>query len=594
MGLTCRVRAPITAALLLGIVGLLPRTARAAFIDSNLAVSPATQANGGGCYPVSISPGLLDMLTLINPEWAAVDVGAHLPPTSDPVTMHGTVVLSKINETGDFPSDHLSDDQNTLITVDPADMSSAGMSFVATGNVGPEGVEAGNLEVEREIGVYPLFAWGGEGDRFTGVGRWIWDCGHPLQDPAGTCSVTMTQSCVLDSDCAPPTCPGCMPSGETCVGVNFNYHSELHPPHAIAVSRLGKGYRFSRKLKGGPPATRTDVWISADSGGAGDQCVLTHLANSLGLLSTECFPLSQPIFSVNASDFGFDIPLPPRPAGNTRPPRVKVIDQTPKGLPRAKVTTTFVDGPTPIVHAVVNLTTPAGNKLPSMVGKTIIAGWRQDRTPVTRLRVDVTGIEILNPLKAVTPAIPLMKRCSVTTTQDCSSTACPTGETCLTLGGPTPGWQVFLEANGDWTTLGGLQAIATPTTVPQKISYDVALPAGATLHLHATGKSLACSESQLYGQSLARDLALYGLTNGSICLADMSHDIGTFDVTYSSPDFGSGGGSMTYATQSVGGDGGTCSVTTTQLCIKTADCPMGETCTVTGGSYKLHYTITKR
>ena len=75
MGLTCWVRAPITAALLLGIAGIFPRTSHAAFIDSNLAVSPATQTNGGGCYPVSISPGLLDMLTLINPEWAAVDVG---------------------------------------------------------------------------------------------------------------------------------------------------------------------------------------------------------------------------------------------------------------------------------------------------------------------------------------------------------------------------------------------------------------------------------------------------------------------------------------------------------------------------------------
>jgi Cys-rich repeat protein len=32
----------------------------------------------------------------------------------------------------------------------------------------------------------------------------------------------------------------------------------------------------------------------------------------------------------------------------------------------------------------------------------------------------------------------------------------------------------------------------------------------------------------------------------------------------------------------------------TQLCIKNADCPTGETCNVTGGSYKLHYTITKR
>ncbi len=572
-----------------GLLGGDHRLARAALIDSNLAATPATQANGGGCYPVSIAPGLLDMLTLINPEWAPVDVGLHLPPLSDPVTMHGTVVLSKINEAGDFPSDHVSDDQNTLITVDAADM-----GFVATGNIGPEGVEAGNVEVEREIGVYPLFAWGGAGDRFTGVGRWIWDCGHPLQDPPGTCSVTTTQNCVLDTDCAPPVCTGCMPSGETCVGVNFNYHSELHPPHAIAVSRVGKGYAYTRKVRGGRLATRTDVWISADSGGAGDTCLQTHQASALSLLSTECFPLSQPLFSVNASDFAFDIPLPPRPAGNTRPPRVKVFDQTPRKFPRASMTTTFVDGATPFIHAVVDLTTPVHGKLPSVVGKTIVAGWRHDVTPVTKLQIDVTGIEILNPLKALVPAIPLSQRCSVTTAQDCSSTPCPTGETCLSLGGPTPGWQVFLEANGNWTALADLEAIAAPGTVRQKIRYRVGLPVGASLHLHATGKSLGCLESQLYGQSLQRDLALYGLTNGSICLADMSHDIGQFDVTYGGPDFGSGGSTMTYATQSIGGDGGTCSATTIQLCLKDADCPSGETCNVTGGSYKLHYTITKK
>ena len=31
-----------------------------------------------------------------------------------------------------------------------------------------------------------------------------------------------------------------------------------------------------------------------------------------------------------------------------------------------------------------------------------------------------------------------------------------------------------------------------------------------------------------------------------------------------------------------------------QLCLTAADCPSGETCTVTGGSYRLHYTISRR
>lgn len=561
-------------------------SAHAAFIDSNLAVSPATQMGGGGCYPVSIAPSLLDMLVLIDPSWAAVDVGSHSPPFSDPVTVHGTVNLAKINEAGDFPSDHITDDQNTFATLDAADQ-----GLVATGNVGPAGVEAGQMELEWEISSYPLFAWAGTGDRYTGMGRWIWDCAHPDPNPVGHCSTTIAQMCVIDSDCAAPLCPSCV-GGETCAGVNFNYHSELHPPQAVAITRT-HGYRSSKKVRSGRRATRTDVWISPDGGGAGDACSLTHLANPADLLTVECFPPSQPIANVNAADFAFDIALPPPPPGNSKPPKVKVIDRTPAGLPRAPVETTFVDGPNPIVHAVVRMTGPINGQFPSQVGKTIIARWRHDTTPVTRVRVHITGIEILNPLKAVTPAVPLMMRCSVTTAQDCSVMACPAGEQCLTLGGPTPGWQIFLEANGDWREVPGLQTIAAPGLIPLDITYKLGLLDADTLHLHASGKSLACLESQLYDRSLANDLALYGLTEGTNCLIDLSKDIGAFDLNYTGPDFGGGKPPVSYETQSVGGDGGTCSVTTSQLCLTTADCPVGETCVVTGGAFKLHYTIRK-
>src|SRR5438552_1390623 len=129
-------------------------------------------------------------------------------------------------------------------------------------------------------GSYPLFAWAGTGDRMTTVGRWIWDCGHGNPDPEGACSSTASQACALDSDCASPACVGCI-AGETCVGTVFNYHSELHPPQAVAVSRPGAGHAFSRRRKGGRLATRTDVWITAGGGGAGDRCVVTHHANPL-------------------------------------------------------------------------------------------------------------------------------------------------------------------------------------------------------------------------------------------------------------------------------------------------------------------------
>src|SRR5207248_5025580 len=115
------------------------------------------------------------------------------------------------------------------------------------------------------------------------------------------CSSDLTaQACVLDSDCTAPACVACI-AGETCTGTVFNYHSELHPPQAVAVSRLGAGHAFSRRRKGGRLATRTDVWITPGGGGAGDRCVVTHHANPLDLVTaTECFPLSQPLANVNA------------------------------------------------------------------------------------------------------------------------------------------------------------------------------------------------------------------------------------------------------------------------------------------------------
>lgn len=571
---------------LLGLAIIAAVPASAQFVDSNDAASATAHANGGGCYPVSISPNLLDMLVLINPEWAPVDVGTFLPPLSDPVTIRGTIDLAKINEGGDFPASHNTDDQNTFVTVDPSDM-----GLVATGNVGPEGVEAGQIELEWEISSYPLFAWGGTGDHYTGLGRWIFDCGHPNPNPTGTCSTTTSQACVIDGDCGPPLCLVCT-TGETCAGVNFNYHSEVHPLQATAVTRT-HGYRRTKKSHGGKPGTRTDIWINPDGGGAGDVCTLTHLPNPFTQLATDCFPFSQPIADVNVSDFAFNIPLPPRPPGNTSPPRVRVVEQTPKGLPRARVTSTFVDGPNPYVVAVVHMTTPVHGQLPSKVGKTIFARWKDDPTPVTRVRIDITGVEIVNPLKPVTPASPLKKRCSVTTAQDCSVTACPSGETCLTLGGPTPGWQMFFEANGDWHELTGLGSVSTPVTIPEDLKLDAGLIPGDMLQLHITGKSLGCLESQLYGTSLPRALALYGLTDGASCLADGSHDIGTFDISYTGPDFGSGGSATSYVTQSIGGAGGNCSVTTSQLCLGTPDCPSGETCIPTGGAFKLHYTIKK-
>src|SRR5258705_12192569 len=101
--------------------------ARAAYLDSNRAVSAETQMNGGGCYPIAKHPQLTDQLVLVNPPWAAIDVGPHTPPHAHPLTLPRTVTPAKNNEGGGFSGNHLTDDQHTFLDIHPADM-----GFVAT------------------------------------------------------------------------------------------------------------------------------------------------------------------------------------------------------------------------------------------------------------------------------------------------------------------------------------------------------------------------------------------------------------------------------------------------------------------------------
>ncbi len=214
---------------------------------------------------------------------------------------------------------------------------------------------------------------------------------------------------------------------------------------------------------------------------------------------------------------------------------------------------------------------------------------------MARVRLQVTAIDILNPLKPVHPAVSQRMRCSETSSQDCSATPCPPGETCRTFGGPIPGWEVFLEANGNWQKLAGLEGIVAPGSVPQRLRYDEAVPTtGGIVRLHATGHSLDCRES-VYGMSIRRDLEIFGVTDTLACLQDAeSHDVGEFDLTFTAAALPPRGQSASYVTQSVGGAGGSCSATASQLCLTDADCPDGEMCNVTGGSYRLRYTITRK
>jgi len=543
------------------VTALATLSAMAAPVDSDLAAAP----NGGGCYPTGINPAVPDMLTLINPEWAPIVNGQTVD--SAPVLVHGTVQGMHGDTSGDFPATHVRADVNHFVALDAADA-----DRLATGN------DDLLLHFEWEAGAYPAWAWAGTGDRVVGLGRWIFDCGHPGTTP-GTCSGSSATGCFIDGDCA---------SGQTCAGEHFFYSAELHPPYATAAIRNGRGAIVdSRPIATAVPAVKADIYVSPDAGGAGDRCILTHRAAATDLLSIECFPLSDPVATLNAQDFEFDLPLPPRPP-HGKLKRLVTTQPAPGGVgARVRVKRQLKATP-PSLHVIVRLTRPVHGQLPTGYAGTIVAGWLHDPTPLTHVRVTAEAVVIHNALQPATPVAP--KGCSTSNTPCSTSADCPSGESCWGAD-PVKSWVLQAALNGEWQFLSGLDVVNTGDVIPQTVVYDQYLPASGAVHLEMNGVAHECVDT-LYAKSLATSLANFGFVKGLACLNSTAHPPGHIDVTYPGPDFGAGpGGSAEYETTSVGGQGGHCSLTTGLMCVVSDDCPSGESCVTTGGAFALRYRI---
>jgi hypothetical protein len=536
----------------------------------------AANTNGGGCYPTGINPALFDMITLVNPEWAPVVDGPVVD--SDPVLVHATVTGMHGDTGGDFPATHVRSDVNYYLKVDPEDQ-----WLLASDN-------GDNLEFEWEAGALPDWAWAGSGDRVVAMGRWIFDCGHTGAHP-GQCSVHTANACVIDTDCAKPTCPTCS-TGETCQNAHFGYSSELHPPYAEAVIRQGRGARMgTRQGWRAIPVTRVDVFVSPNGGGAGDRCVLTHQPSFNAVFATDCFPLAEPVANVNLRDFEFDVPLPPRPKHGRLVVR-RSVDPAPGGVSAHLRIARELEGPDPKLHVRVLLTgdpNDPGAPLPTGFAGTIRAGWQNDRTPLTHIRVTLSGVEIRNALQRVHPVSP--RACSVSgdpcsVTADCGDA----GGECLGVG-DVKAWQLQAGVDGQWHELSGLENVSTGDLVPESVVVDQYLPDDGALHIEMDGAARECVSS-LFGKSLSTSVAELGLSTGIACLDSTEHNPGRIDLSYPGPDFGSNGSAADYQTVSNGGEGGHCSATTSQLCVVDEDCP-GESCVTTGGAVALHYRIEK-
>jgi hypothetical protein len=528
-------------------LALAPSFAAAAPVDSDLAAAQ----DGGGCYPTSLHPALFDMLALVDPEWAPLVNGTVVD--SAPVLIHGVVEGMHGDTGGDFPATHLRADVNYFIRLDPEDI-----GRLATGN------DDGLLHSEWEAGTYPAFAWAGAGDRVVALGRWIFDCGHPNPTP-GACSQTVTQACVIDSDCAPPRCPTCA-AGEKCTGTHFGYSAELHPPYATAVIRTGGGAPLSHhRHHRAVPVTRADVYVSGAAGGAGDRCILTHLQNPNALVSTECFPLAQPVAQLNSQDFTFELPLPPRPDDGKLVVRTEQFPAPGGVAARLEIVPRIRDEDARShVDVRVVLTKRASDPdepLPTGFAGTIWAGWRNDPTPLTHVRVTLENVAIRNSLQEVSPVV------------------------------PAKAWHLQAAVNGEWKELNGFGNVSAGDVVPLGVTYDEYLPADGAIHLELDGAARNCI-STMYGKSIGTDIRELGLIDGIACLNTIEHSPGRVDVRLPGPEFGAGDDDDAAAHEavSVGGEGGTCSASPS-LCVVDQDCPALQACVQKGGAMALRYRV---
>ena len=226
---------------------------------------------------------------------------------------------------------------------------------------------------------------------------------------------------------------------------------------------------------------------------------------------------------------------------------------------------------------------------PTEFAGTILVGWAKDTTPLTHVRVTLQSLKVNNPVRSSTLISP--KTCTSTNTP-CNDTAdCPSGELCLGAG-QAKGWYLDTNVNGEWQRISNLEDIDAGDEIVENVVVDQYLTATDQVRIHAQGKSHECIDL-MYGKSPGAGSPLSRASpRGPTVSSRRPAEAGAVDVAYAGPDFGGGvGGSTDYDTPSTGGQGGHCSTTSSTLCVGDSDCPMSETCVITGGSFNLKYRI---
>src|SRR5262249_46497192 len=168
------------------------------------------------------------------------------------------------------------------------------------------------------------------------------------------------------------------------------------------------------------------------------------------------FPLSQPVATLNAQDFEFDVPLPARPAGARRAIWRVVTYPAPGGTAaRLKVQRRFI--PDPHLHVIVRLAHRVRGVMPRGCAGALWAGWRPDETPLAHVTVPVDSLVVNNALQPAVPTVP--RTCSDPNDTPCNTDSdCPMGESCFGEG-PVKSWGMQAGVNGQGQGFPGPSAV---------------------------------------------------------------------------------------------------------------------------------------
>jgi len=264
------------------------------------------------------------------------------------------------------------------------------------------------MEVEWDSSHVPQRFWASAGDRVWLKGRYIWDCGHPDPDPT-----------------------------QTTIANGSGYHTETHPPRAIALTRL-EPYKFLDRSTGVRDSgysltTKTYVYINGNSG-------LRNLTSN-GTTAVVSGNLDVPVAT---EDYKFEIDLPAKPNGVTGNPYYDVVD-----LP--------FGGPSPVLGynsstQKVTVTYPLnlGDTNPNLrFGAVIAAGWRQP--PGVTFRTVTVGIHNVAGIGDIE-------------IHDQHNPLCQSN------------WELWIAVNGEWRKIKGTAGLCVGSTITVNQQWTVVVP----------------------------------------------------------------------------------------------------------------------